>query len=72
MAPVAVPDVHPNVADIYRRQVEYPAAVPNNPSESGEAAATVRGLIAPIVPAPCVAWGKTDVKQFGDLGTILK
>ncbi|MCY4099224.1 MAG: hypothetical protein OXF40_13340 [Rhodospirillales bacterium] len=71
-APVAVPDIHSNVADIYRRKVEHLAAMPNNPGESGEATANVRGPIRRTIPAPCVAWGKPDVKLVGDLGTILK
>ena len=71
-APVAVPDVHPNVADIYRRKVERLAAALNSPGERDEAAAAIRGLIERIVLTPGVAWGETDAKLVGDLGTILE
>ena len=71
-APAAVPDVHPNVADIYRRKVERLAAALNNPGERDEAAAAIRGLIERIVLTPGVAWGETDAKLVGDLGTILE
>ena len=71
-APVAVPDVHPNVADIYRRKVERLAAALNNPGEREEAATAIRGLIERIVLTPGVAWGEADAKLVGDLGTILE
>ena len=70
--PVAVPDVHPNVADIYRRKVERLASALNNPGERNEAAAAIRGLIERIVLTPGVAWAETDAKLVGDLGTILE
>ncbi|MDE2817134.1 MAG: zinc ribbon domain-containing protein, partial [Chloroflexota bacterium] len=47
-APAIVPDVHPNVADIYRRKVERLAAALSNPGERDEAAAAIRGLIERI------------------------
>ena len=70
--PAAVPDVHPNVADIYRRKVERLAAALNNPGECDEAAAAIRGLIERIVLTPGSAWGEMDAKLVGDLGTILE
>ena len=71
-APAAVPDVHPNVADIYRRKVERLAVALHNPGERDEAAAAIRGLIERIVLTPSVAWAETDAKLVGDLGTILE
>ena len=71
-APVTVPDVHPNIADIYRRKVERLAAALVNPGERDEAAAAIRGLIERIVLTPGVAWGETDAKLVGDLATILE
>ena len=70
--PAAVPDVHPNVADIYRRKVERLAAALDNPGERDEAAAAIRGLIERIVLTPGVAWAETDAQLVGDLGTILE
>ena len=71
-APVTLPDIHPNVADIYRRKVERLAAALGNPSERDEAAAAIRGLIERIVLTPGAAWGEMDAKLVGDLGTILE
>ena len=59
-APATVPDVHPNVADIYSRKVERLAAP------------AIRGLIERIVLTPAVAWGEMDAKPVGDLGTIIE
>ena len=70
--PVAVPDVHPNVANVYRRKVERLAAALNNPGERDGASAAIRGLIERIVLTPRIAWGETDAKLAGDLGTILE
>ena len=71
-APAAVPDVHPNIADIYRRKVERLAVALDNHGERDEAAAAIRGLIERIVLTPGIAWGETDAKLVGDLGTILE
>ncbi len=71
-APAAVPDIHPNVADVYRRKVERLAAALDNPGERDEAAAAIRGLIERIVLTPGAAWAETDAKLVGDLGTILE
>ena len=67
-----MPDVHPNVADIYRRKVERLAAALDNPAERDEAAAAIRDLIECIVLKPAVAWGEMDAKLVGYLGTILE
>lgn len=70
-APVAVPDVHPNVADIYRRKVEQLAVALDNPGRREEATAAIRWLIERILLTPGVTWAETDVKLVGDRGTIL-
>ena len=71
-APATLPDIHPNVAGIYRDKVERLAAALDNPGERDEAAVAIRGLIERIVLTPGVAWGEMDAKLVGDLGTILE
>ena len=52
--------------------MERLAAALNNLGERDEAAAAIRGLIERIVLTPGIAWGETDAKLVGDLGTILE
>ena len=59
-----IPDIHPNVAGIYRRKVARLADAPDNAGERDEAAAAIRGLIDRIVLMPGV--------RRGDLGAILE
>ena len=70
--PVDLPDVHPRVAEIYRRKVERLADALDRPAEHDEAAAAIRGLIERIVLTPSASWGEIDAKLIGDLGTILE
>ncbi len=62
--PAKIPDIHPNVAGIYRRKVARLAEALREPEERDGAAAAVRRLIERIVLTPG--------KRRGDLGTILK
>ena len=70
-APVTVPDVHPNVTDIYCRKVERLAAALEDAGERDEAAAAVRGLIERIVLTPGEKRGEMHVALHGDCGTAL-
>ena len=70
--PVDLPDVHPRVAEIYRRKVERLADALNEPEERDEAAAATRDLIERIVLTPGASWGEIDAKLVGDLGAILE
>ena len=57
-APVDLPDIHPNVAGIYRRKVERLSDALQNPQESNEAAAAIRGASSSASrsrPAPSAA-----------------
>ena len=67
-----VPDVHPNVAGLYRRKVERLAEALRDPRERDEAAEAVRGLIERIVLAPGVRRGEMDATLHGDLGAVLE
>ena len=51
-APINIPDIHPNVADTYRRKVARVADALNHLEDRYEAAAALRGLIERIVLAP--------------------
>jgi len=50
--PADLPDIHPNVAAVYRRKVERLAEALKRPDERAEAADAIRGLIERIVFAP--------------------
>ena len=67
-----IPDIHPNIAGIYRRKVERLADALQHPEERDEASAAIRGLIERIVLTPGAKWGQMDAKLYGDLGKILE
>ncbi|MDP2373997.1 recombinase family protein [Reyranella sp.] len=71
-APVDIPDIHPNVAGIYRRKVERLAEALQHPQERAEAADAIRGLIERITLTPGPKRGQIDATLHGDLGTILE
>ncbi len=70
--PVEIPDIHPNVADIYRRKVARLAEALNHPEDRDAAASAIRGLIERIVLAPGEKRGEMDITLRGDLGAILE
>ena len=67
-----IPDVHPNVAGLYRRKVERLAEALRDPRERAAAAEAVRSLIERIVLAPGAKRGEMNATLHGDLGTILE
>jgi len=71
-APVDIPDIHPNVAGIYRRKVERLAEALRQPQEREEAAEAIRALIERITLTPGPKRGQIDATLHGDLGTILE
>ena len=71
-APADLPDIHPNVAEIYRRKVARLAEAVNRPEDRDEAASAIRGLIERIVIAPGEKWGEVHATLHGDLATILE
>ena len=70
-APRDIPDVHPNVADLYRREVERLTEALNDPDGRVEAATALRALIDKVVITPTGKRGEVDVRLFGDLETML-
>ena len=69
--PTDLPDIHPNVAGLYRRKVERLSEALRNPQEREEAAAAIRDLIERITLAPGPKRGQIDATLHGDLGAIL-
>jgi site-specific DNA recombinase len=71
-APMDIPDIHPNVAGIYRRKVERLAEALQHPQERDEAADAIRALIDHITLTPGPKRGEIAATLHGDLGTILE
>ena len=71
-APAELPDIHPGVADIYRRRVTRLAEALDHPEDRDAAASAIRSLIERIVLTPGKRWGEMDAVLHGDLGTILE
>ncbi len=70
--PAEIPDIHPNVADIYRRKVARLAEALNHPEDCDEAAPAIRGLIERIVLAPGAKRGEMNITLRGGLGAIIE
>jgi site-specific DNA recombinase len=68
-APVELPALHPNIADIYARKVARLAEALNQPDERLEA---IRGLIEKIVLTPGAKRGELTATLHGELGIILE
>ncbi|MEF2074403.1 recombinase family protein, partial [Consotaella aegiceratis] len=70
-APADVPDVHPNIANIYRRNVERFTEALNDPDGGREAAEALRSLIGEIVLTPGPKRGEVHAELRGELMGIL-
>ena len=70
--PADLPDIHPRIADIYRRKAERLADALADPRDRDEAASAIRGLIERIVLIPRDVRGEMNATLHGDLGTILE
>ena len=70
--PAEIPDIHPNVAGIYRRKVARLAKALGTPEERDAAAAAIRELIDGIVLTPGAKRGQLQVTLRGELGNILE
>jgi site-specific DNA recombinase len=70
--PVAdIPDIHPNIADVYRRRIERLSEALSHPDDALEAANAIRQVIDRIVITPGATRHDLTVTLHGDLGTIL-
>src|SRR5215471_6585564 len=71
-APAEIPDIHPNIADIYRRKVARLAEALNHPEDRHEATAALRGLIERIVLTPGPKRGRLHATLHGGLEAVLE
>jgi site-specific DNA recombinase len=71
-SPSDIPDIHPNIADIYRRKIARLSDALSHPEDRHEAIAALRGLIERIVLAPGSKWGELHATLHGELGTIIE
>ena len=69
--PQDIPDIHPNVADIYRRRIERLTEALHHPDDAREAAEALREVIDRIVLNPGAKRGDLYVTLHGNFGTIL-
>ena len=72
LSKIDIPDIHPNVANIYKCKVERLAEALLNPQERDEAAAAIRGLIERITLTPGPKRGQIDATLHGDFRTVLE
>jgi site-specific DNA recombinase len=70
-APADVPDVHPNVANIYRIKVATFTEALSDPDGGGEAAEAIRSLIGDVVLKPGPKRGQVYAELRGELMGIL-
>ena len=70
--PPEIPDIHPNIAGIYRRKVTRLTEALRKPEERDVAGGAIRGLIERIVLTPGAKRGDLQITLRGDLGTILE
>lgn len=70
-APDDTPDIHPNIAEIYRRKITRLAEAVNHPDERDEAADAIRGLIEKVTLVPGAKRGEVHATLHGEFGTIL-
>jgi hypothetical protein len=70
-APADIPDVHPNIANMYRKNVERFTEALSDPDGGREAAEALRSLIGEIVLTPGTKRGEVYAELRGDLMGIL-
>jgi site-specific DNA recombinase len=70
-APADVPDVHPNIAELYRAKVTRLAETLAAPESNGEAREDIRSLVGEVVLTPGEKWGQIHAILRGELMAIL-
>jgi len=69
--PQDVPDIHPGIAETYRRRIERLTAALDHPDDALEAADAIREVIDRVIITPGRRRGSYTVTLQGELGTIL-
>ncbi len=64
-------DLHPNIAETYRKKVTRLAEALNQPADRDEATAALRGLIETAALTPGAKRGEMHATLLGEFGTIL-
>ena len=64
-------DLHPNIAETYRKKVAHLAEALNQPAEREEAVTALRGLIEKVVLTPGAQRGEMHATLYGEFGVIL-
>jgi site-specific DNA recombinase len=64
-------DLHPNIAETYRKKVARLTQALNQPEEREEAATALRGLIEKVVLTPGAQRGEMHATLYGEFGVIL-
>ncbi|MDX8496757.1 zinc ribbon domain-containing protein, partial [Mesorhizobium sp. VK22B] len=72
MAPTDVPDLHPNIANLYRKRVEQFTQTLADGEDGRRAAEALRSLIGEIVLTPGDKRGEVHAELSGELFGILK
>jgi site-specific DNA recombinase len=70
-APADMPDVHPNIAELYRAKVLRLATTLNEPDANGEAREDIRSLVGEVVITPGQKRGENHAVLRGELLAIL-
>jgi site-specific DNA recombinase len=70
-APQDFPDMHPGIAETYRRRIERLTAALDHPDDAAEAAEAIREIIDRIVITPGPTRRDLSVTLQGELGAIL-
>jgi hypothetical protein len=70
-APADVPDIHPNIAELYRAKVIRLSETLANPEANGNAREDIRSLVGEVVIAPGDRRGETNATLRGELMGIL-
>ncbi|WP_211385653.1 hypothetical protein [Agrobacterium tumefaciens] len=70
-APDDIPDIHPNIANLYRLRVERLTEALNDPDGGRQAAEALRSLIGEIVLTPGTKRGEVHAELRGELFGIL-
>ncbi|MFN7127657.1 MAG: hypothetical protein ACK4OJ_01215, partial [Brevundimonas sp.] len=64
-------DLHPSIAETYRKKVMRLSEALNHPAERDEAATALRGLIERVVLTPGAQRGEIHATLFGEFGVVL-
>ena len=71
-APQDLPDLHPNIAEHYRRRIERLITALASPDVTPDAGEAIRSLVERVTLAPGAKRGEMLATLHGDLGTILE